>query len=111
MSSNEKSAPVSAPITPAERTTLARAELVTLAPAVAYSQDGAATFAVQSMQVPAEGARRVAQSTAFAHASGVTPRMAAKEAAKLYRAMLADSLLECGIESPVLRRASGRGDK
>lgn len=114
MSNDSKSATVSTPVpatmTGAERATLASTALVQLAPAVAYGPDGAASFAVQSMQVPAEGARRVAMATGFAHASGMTPRMAAKEASRLYRAMLADALTECGIESPVLRRAAGRTD-
>lgn len=99
--------PVPATMTAGETTTLANVKLVTVTPMV--SADG--SLCVQSCDVPEQGARKLTQAVTVGHATGLDGKSARRVAASLYRAMLADALIDCGIDSPVLRRAAGRGDK
>jgi len=106
------------PATPATPTPMTGQELaqaqaqaqapVLIAPVLTYSPDGAASFAVRSVAGPQAGRDALMSVAASAHLSGLSPKQAAREAARLYRAQLADALLECGIRSPALERASGR---
>lgn len=99
------------PPMPTTPTTAVVPTMVKLAPALVSSPDGGQTWNVASMQVPEQGQRAMSNCIAAAHGAGLTPKQAAKQAATLYRAMLADALLECGIDSPVLYRAAGRPAK
>lgn len=99
--------PTPAPMTPGQLATVAPA-MVTLTPALSRGADGEPVWNVKSLSVPEAGQVSMTRTTAAAHGMGLTPKQAASQAAKLYRGMLAEALLDCGIDSSVLRRAAGR---
>lgn len=100
-------APTGQAMTPGQLATVAPA-MVTLTPALTRGPDGEPSWNVRSLQVPEAGQAAMTRVTAAAHGMGVTPKQAAAQGAKLYRSMLAEALLECGIDSPAVRRAAGK---
>jgi hypothetical protein len=97
-------------MTPGQLATVAPT-MVTLKPMTRPSADGGREWAIQSLQVPEAGQVAMTRVAAMAHAAELPPKVAASVAAKLYRTMLAEALLACGIDSPAVHRAAGTATK
>jgi hypothetical protein len=90
-------------MTPGEARTMAESKLVPATPVL--SESG---LVVQSAQVPEQGQRKLVVAATVAHLGGLDAKSARRVVAGLYRAVLADALLDCGMDCPVIRRAAGR---